>query len=526
MLTLAFDIIMKNIFIKISLFAVFLGFSGCEKGFLEEQPFSFVEGNAIYDTATGLEAAINGCYAQMNEFAGFGAGYPSLINIGSGGFWTSQGPAQDLNTLTHGGSTIWLSAQSPWDAFYAAINTANSIIEYGAKGAVDPVIKNKIVGEAHFLRGLLYFNLVRMFGGVPLHSAPVTSQNTDLPRSSKEEVYKLLIADFEKAKTTMASPGENKLGRPHKFAAAAMLGKVYLTLASDEEKSPYWQQAKDELLTVVNSKAYALQKSYARVFDINNENNAESILELQYSISGGPNNQMTNYYSPARSNYTPAAQNGPFGRNRVNKEIFDRHLTEYPTDPRIDETYIHTQFGRGNAQVKVYPANTANEGFPYIKKFIDPGFISNTTNRNFIFLRYADVLLMLAECENEINGPSKAYPYVNQVLSRARDILGDGTKLATTPANWSDLSKDVFREKIMLERRFELMGECHLYYDVRRRGTQKFLNFINEHNSYPKLNLKFDVIYPVNQRLMLFPIPDKEINANSKINPEDQNPGY
>ncbi len=517
---------MKNYFQRIFILAFSISLVACEGGFLAEKPYSFVTSDAIYNSATGLDAAINGTYAQLTEFAGFGAGYPSLINIGSGGFWTNQGPAQDLNTLTYGGSNVWLSNNSPWDAFYSAINSANIIIELAAKGTADETSKTKAIGEAHFIRGMLYFNLVRMFGGVPLRTLPVSAADTDLPRSSREDVYSLIIEDLEKAKNMMPEVGANIKGRPHRLAASALLGKVYLTLAGDDASSANWQKAKDELQLVIQSNAYKLESSYAAVFDINNENNAESIIEFQYSISGGPNSQMTNYYSPARSNFTPAAQNGPFGRNRVNKDIFDKHVATYPDDPRINETFIHTSFGRGNTTVKVYPDNLNNEGFPYIKKYIDPAFLSNTTNRNFIYLRYADVLLMMAECENEINGPENAYAYVNQVLKRARDIKGDGSEMATVPADWSGLTKAQFRDRIMLERRFELLGECHLYYDVRRRGLQKFINFLKEHNSHIKLNLQFDVIYPLNPRLMLMPIPDKEINANSKINPEDQNPGY
>ncbi len=501
-------------------------FSSCEKGFLEEKPYSFISSEALYSNNSGLNAALNGCYATMSDYAGFGAGYPTLLTIGSGGFYTTQAPAADLNTLTHGASTLWLSSNSPWDAFYTSINVANDIIEYAPKGGAADSVKTKTVGEAHFLRGMLYFNLVRMFGGVPLRTKPVTVDETDLPRSSKEAIYKLIIEDLEKAKTMMPKPAFVQKGRPHRLAASALLGKVYLTLAGNDPASPNWQKAKDELLIVVNSNAYQLEKSFTGLFDIGNENSKESIFEIQYAASGGPNGQYTNFFSPSRSSLTPLAQNGPFGRNRVNKDIFDRHKAQYASDPRIDASYVHTQFLRGTTVVKVYPDNKTTEGFPYIKKYIDPGYISTLSNRNFIYLRYADVLLMLAECENEISGPANAYQYVNAVLTRARDINGDGKNLATTPANWSGMTKEVFRERIMRERRYELIGECHLYYDVRRRGEENFMNFLKEHNTHPGLNTQFDKIYPLNPRLMLLPIPDKEINANSKINPADQNPGY
>jgi starch-binding outer membrane protein, SusD/RagB family len=517
---------MKNILTSLLVAIILIFTTSCGKDFLEETPYTFISSESLYKNNAGLEAAINGCYATMSDYAGFGAGYPTLMTIGSGGFWTSQGPAADLNGLTHGASTLWLTNNSPWDAFFAAINISNDIIEFAPKGGATDSVKTRIVGEAHFLRGMLYFNLVRMFGGVPLRTKPVTADDTDLPRASKEEVYNLIIADLEKAKTSMPAPGLSIKGRPNRMAATALLGKVYITLAGNDAASPNWQKAKTELLTVVNSKVYELEKSFTQLFEINNENSKESIFEIQYAISGGPNGQYTNFFAPSRSNLTPLAQNGPFGRIRVNKDIFDRHKTQYATDPRIDVSYVYGQFLRGTTAVKIYPDNKANEGFPYIKKYIDPAYVSNNSNKNFIYMRYADVLLMLAEAENEISGPDNAYQYVNQVLTRARDINGDGKTLATTPANWSGMTKEVFRDRIMRERRYELVGECHLYYDVRRRGETYFLDFLKEHNTHPGLNTQFDKIYPLNNRLMLFPIPDKEINANSKIEPKDQNPGY
>ena len=352
---------MKNTILYTLFFSFIAGLTSCENNFLEEKPYSFISSEAIYNSDSGLEAAINGSYATMTEFSGFGAGYPSMINIGSGGFWTNQGPAQDLNTLTYGGSTIWLSGQSPWDAFYDAINILNDIMAYAPLGTASDAAKTKTIGEAHFLRGMLYFNLVRMFGGVPLRTVPVSATDTNLPRASADEVYQLVIADLEMAKKMMPVPGDNITGRPHRYAASALLGKVYLTLAGDEKGSPYWQKAKDELLEVVNSNAYQLQATFADVFDITNENNSESIIEFQYAINGGPNSQMTNYYSPSRSNLTPAAQNGPFGRNRVNKDIFDTHKNTYPDDPRLDASYVYGGFMRGNSLVKVYPDNANSE---------------------------------------------------------------------------------------------------------------------------------------------------------------------
>lgn len=504
--------------------------TSCKKEFLAEVPFSFLSDDAIYNTDAGLEAAVNGCYGIMADYGGYGAGYLTWMTVGSGGYYTTQATNSDMNTLTHGPSNLWLVNNSPWDNFYSAIKVANDIIVKAPRGAASAAARDKAVGEAHFMRGMLYFNLVRMFGGVPLHLNPPTQDQVNLPRSTRDEVYAQVIADLEKAKQMMTSTPIT--GRPSKYAATALLGKVYLTLAGNTAGSPYWQKAKTELLDVVNNGGYVLQKSFASLFSGAMENTKESIIEIQYTIGGGPNGQFCNFFMPNQSTLTPNATNGPFGRNRINKDIFDRHRTQYPTDPRIDVTYVYGSFTRiAGGVTSIYPTvNNATQGWPYMKKYIDPAYVSNFSNRNFIYLRYADVLLMLAEVENEISGPANAYQYVNRVLSRARDRNGDGTQLATTPADWSGMTQDEFRNRIMRERRYELIGECHLYHDVRRRGTQYLKSFLTEHNTHSTFNATADKRYPVDDasvsKLMLMPIPEKEINANSRIEPADQNPGY
>jgi hypothetical protein len=141
---------------------------------------------------------------------------------------------------------------------------------------------------------------------------------------------------------------------------------------------------------------------------------------------------------------------------------------------------------------------------------------------NFVVFRYADLLLMLAEIENELNGPDAAYVYVNEVLGRAR-----GTGAA--PADWAGLSQVQFRHDIMFEYRFELLGEGHEWFNDRRRGYDYFkTNVIDLHNSHPDYDFskQRDVELPDNSRNILMPIPITEITANPNISADDQNPGY
>ena len=139
-------------------------------------------------------------------------------------------------------------------------------------------------------------------------------------------------------------------------------------------------------------------------------------------------------------------------------------------------------------------------------------------------LRYADLLLMLAEIENELNGPGNAYQYVNEVLARAR-TQADGTQ-APEPADWSGMAQDEFRTRILRERQYELLGENHEWFDTRRRGYEYFLEEVIEtHNNFPNLGNK-DFTYPVSVKNMLLPIPSTELSNNTEISQADQNPGY
>lgn len=524
---------MKHFFKTIFSSVLIILVSSCSD-FLEETPYSFTNREEVYQTDATAETALMGVYAQMSSYGGFGAGYPTLITVASGGFRTTQGPASDLNRLAFDGSQIWLAGDnSPWEAFYAAIRNANDVIINLPKGTASDAAKKRIIGEAKFLRGMLYFNLVRMFGAIPLSLEPPTVGSLYKARSPVDKVYEQIIKDLEEAKVEMLEPAQTLKGRPNKYAAYALLGKVYLTLAGNDPLSPYWQKAKDELLEVYRSKAYALQKSTEALFAPGNENTTESILEIQFSVNlSAPNGQYTNFFTPGGSTFTPnSGSTRPFGRILLNKEIFEAHRTQYPTDPRINSSYIFSSYTKQDGTIqKIYPDNKAGQGWPYIKKYVDPSFAENRSNRNFIYLRYADVLLMLAEAENEINGPANAYAYVNELMYRAR-TKADNTQ-ATTPANWSGMTKEVFRDRIMLERRYELIGEGHLWYDVRRRGVDYFLNFLKQHNESRFLvfstnpNQTWDVLYDLNPRLMLFPIPNTEVNANPLIGPANQNPGY
>jgi hypothetical protein len=206
--------------------------------------------------------------------------------------------------------------------------------------------------------------------------------------------------------------------------------------------------------------------------------------------------------------------------------VYDQHVSQYPGDPRIDATFIYNSYTKVNGTTQnLYPIQiNGNNGYTAIKKYLDPDFNGSTTSRNMLKLRYADALLMLAEITNELNGPTtEAYAYVNEVLARARNTESGPV---AEPADFSGLSQDEFRRRIMRERQYELLGENHEWFDTRRRGYEYFLEEVIEtHNSFPNLGNN-DYIYPISVKNMLLPIPSTELSNNTEISQADQNPGY
>ncbi len=511
----------------ILLYLLTFGGTACSD-ILVEDPTTFYSELSVFATEAGVETAINGVYSEFSSPQYYGTSWQNLVMVVSGKFFSSQAANRDAVGLNTTPSNIWVN--SMWAQMYGAINTANVVIDNLEQGGQSLSNRESALGHAYFIRGLTYFDLVRLFGGVPLRTQPAKIDEINLPRASRGEVITQIISDLEKARDMMPEPGATIYGRPSRYAANVYLAKLYMTLAGEDGGDPsYWQKAYNELLPVYNSNAFSLAPTYAELFVPGNENTTESIFELQYGHTGGiRNSDIIRSFTPAGSIYAPSNVT-TFGRIRPNKETFDQHVEQYPGDPRIEATFVYDRYTRSNGGTQtIYPVRTtSNQGFAVIAKWFDPSYNGTTTDRNWMMLRYADVLLMMAEIENELNGPDQAYSFVNQVLARARDTNGDGVSDAAQPADWSGLTQEQFRQRILRERQYELLAEGQEWFDTRRRGYQYFLDEVVEpHNSHPKLEKNREFIYPISVKNMLLPLPLSEISGNQAISPADQNPGY
>ncbi|MGL2987097.1 RagB/SusD family nutrient uptake outer membrane protein [Flavobacterium sp. RSSA_27] len=517
---------MKNIYaikVFILLCLPFL-ITSCDDS-LDEKVTTFYNAEQVFSTEAGIETAVNGMYASMASPGYYGSGIHGLINPVSGRFYSNQTASNDATSLNCTPENTYLPRL--WSDSYTAINVINNLIYNIENNNVDLKNEDVALGQAHFLRGVAYFDLVRYFGGIPLRITPTNNSNYNLAKSSRQEVYAQIIKDFEIAKAKLPE-NEYFKGRPRKWAAYGYLAKVYMTLAgADGGDATNWQKAYDELLPVIGK--YNLTPTYAELFKPGNENTVESIFEIQYTNLGSErNSDVIRLYTPSNSTYV-APTVTTFGRIRPNKEVFDSHVTKYPGDPRIEATFIYDSYPRyPSGTQKIYPAQkTGNFSYAYIKKWLEPTYNGTTTIRNSIVFRYADVLLMMAEIENELRGPSAAYAFVNKVLERARDTNGDGISDAVQPANWSGLDQATFRTRILKERQYELLSEGQDWFDTRRRGYQYFLSeIVYNHNNYAPNILNKEFIYPVSVKNMLLPIPSVELSGNHAMSFADQNPGY
>ncbi|MBB6462376.1 RagB/SusD family nutrient uptake outer membrane protein [Flammeovirga kamogawensis] len=513
---------MKNRFI-IFLSIVLFSATSC----LKEDP-PFLSDENLFTTDEGVKVAVNGIYSAIAGFNYYSSDFIQLVDYHSGMF--NSGRAQDqtgvaaLNTLPNG-----TFVENVWKASYQTINRSNETIIGVQNFQENPsdVTLNE-VGQAYFLRAVIYFNLVRLFGEVPIRTEKLNIETINAPKAALDSVYQLIISDLKMAEENLYEKGVQTIGRPAKQAANMLLAQVYMTMAGNDAGSEYWAMAKEEAMKVYGQ--YQLVADYTTLWENGSRNNTtEAIFEIQYNQANSGN--IIRLHTPSN-----AFVGQSWGRVLVNPEVIDYHMNQYPNDPRFEATMMYNYIkynsdGTENGEQKIYPLvsrRSKANSFPFVGKYWiwDPKTPTPYSDANFVIMRYSELLLMLAEITNEIDGPGAAEQYVNEVVTRARNSTGgDGS----VPANWSGFSQDEFRMRIMREYQYELLGEGGEWFRNRRRGLDYFKNeVVNIHNERIKLdgNEGVDVHYDDAEKAMLQPIPLSEINTNLMITVDDQNPGY
>ncbi len=489
---------MKQIIIAIYIVGILLFTYSCDD-FLTERSYSSISDDNFYESANDALAGLNAVYASFCGYYGgnvYGHGTISadLANSGEG---TGGINELDINVTDF---------QGFWGSEYTTINYANTVLYYVPEINMDDDLKARYLGEAKFLRALSYFTLVVSFGDVPLITEPTLNEdNNYLPRTDKGQVCDQIIADLLDAIDVLPeSYGSSETGRVTKGAAQAILARVYLTL---EE----WQNARDMAQNVISSGNYSLFPDFRDVFDVENENGQEHIFSIQYMANTGVASSFTSSYASRNPNIL-------FGGLRAGSAVAAEQdfYDGYPEHYRKFITMVDSFPNQYYPEISV--ANGAEEGKclagPSCMKFWDPNLTANSQgDANWPVVRYAEVLLIFAEAENEVNGPTTdAYDAINAVRKRGRDSNGDGIDDPDDEAllpDLSGLSQDGFRQAAWRERELELCFEGHQRWDLLREG--RFMEAMTANGKNPQ------------EKHLLFPIPLAEIQANPNLT---QNPGY
>lgn len=492
---------MKNHIYTICLLALTL-LGACSGDFLDKQPLDTINTENYPLTAEELVTVVNGAYQPLQ--------WPKLYNMR---MWTSDIMAGN-SIVGAGGGTDGIETQDManfiiqpdnagvldlWRGPWPGILMANIVLETAPTLDIDEAVKNRSLGEAHFLRAHYYFILVRYFGDLPLVTRPMSSDGELFPeRDPANEVYALIIDDLTKAielLPTKASYGPQDVGRASKGAAYGILAKVQLTLGNYPEVV--------RLTTLVEGLGYGLNDNYYDNFNIDAENSMESIFEVQYASDGGydfwSNENQSSWTSPFMGPKGANFVGGGYGWNQPTREFMDRYAMG---DLRKDVTVFYP--GCPDFDGKAYLGEYSYTGYN-VRKFLVPlSAVSSYDNSpmNFPVLRFADVLLMRAEALNELGRTPEAEIDLNRVRGRAGlDDIVPG------------LSQADFREAVLGERRLELAFEGQRWFDlIRVDGGQYGLDFLH---GIGKTN--------ASEKHLLFPVPQIEIDRNPKLT---QNPGY
>lgn len=315
---------------------------------LDETPLYSQNNNVVFASESNAELALLGCYSYMASTSAYGQMYQETPVTGSGFGWSQRSGSDGIVSLQTLSSDGLIS--TTWNGMYKVISEANAFLENLDKSSLPENVKTQFGGEAKFLRALAYYNLVSMFGDIPLKTVASTSEGIAVPRSPREMVFQQIVSDLTGA---LGISDKSEVGRANSWAVKAFLGKVYYKMAAlGINEAENWKNAKGMFDDVYNNHVYMLEKNFGRLFEDWVADSKESIFQVNFSLtSSNCLNRASNRFSPTSST---AGVN--WSTYRATKAAYDLHYGTYPYDPRIAATYLTSHRKRkGNNQPNPSP---------------------------------------------------------------------------------------------------------------------------------------------------------------------------
>lgn len=472
----------------------------------------------FWKTAEDAKAGVNAVYGNFYRIGGYARwihfNYDLRSDEGySGSPWLELQNWQKFLVVNYN----FVCGIDVWHHHYRGIFRANQVITYVPDIEMDETLKKQYLGEAHFLRALYYFNLASLWGNVPMQLTP--SEPTDLPPySTQAEVWAQIEKDLNEAIAGLpAQYAGTDIGRVTKGAAYALLGKLYM----QQRKFDKAKTAFDWLVTGDGKSYYGLMENYQDNFTDLHENNKESVFEVQFSSEnqGGPDQDASNSGSGNQRSqfFGPRGVGWSDGQCRrwVVYELLKEKTTGGERDPRAAISCMWDSLDeRGPAFTKVY-GKTFKERFQdskevWFHKYLDDywrDFSDYYSPINFRVIRFADVMLMYAECLNELGQTGAAYEYVDRVRERAH--------LARLSVIKPGLTKDQFLLQLKHERICELSGEGTRWNDLVRWGD---LDDDAKVRAIAERDSDFENFQVGKHKLLPIPQSEMDINPNLKQN--------
>ncbi len=506
------------------LIIVFLGgitlpllFTACKKSFLDIQPQDgSITSESFWKSKKDFDAAIIATYRTMNNTNAGGDNWISTPNSLLNEMLPNEGFIDLQNEFQTSSRLNW------WSSFYLMVHSANQPIANITKGNLSDADRKVVLAEAKFLRGFAYFNLTRAFGGVPIVLVPKSaSDSREDARATEQASWQQVTADLKDAADGLPAQWDAaNVGRATKGAALAYLANAYMYTKD-------WTSAAAAFAALQALNVYSLMPSPREVFSEKNENNKESVFEIQFtqgfengwatdgSGGGGASNVhfLGNQSSPggAGTEYAPAGGWGGYilatglassfeAGDRRRFAFTQGGKTIYPWIVAADESY------QGEAMQSPYllTAGTVTTNACCTKYWMGPnsptipGGSDAGDGQNLIQMRYAEVLLNYAETQAALGDLSGAYTKLNLIRTRAG--------LTARPLSGAA----AFDKDLLNERRHELFWEPNLYFHLSRK--KQLVDYLQ--NNYQKAFKSFWYYWP---------IPQSEIDQNKAL---VQNPGY
>ena len=466
---------------------LFFGLSGCDK-FLDVQPRYVQDAENYFNQPSDYEMALTAAYDLLQtSFLTQWIGEIASDNAIAGGeSVTDTEGLHQIEAMTHNAVNNELRSIFRWN--YAGIARVNYLMEF--KDKIDFPGKEGLIGQARFLRAYYYFELTKYFGDVPLviDERLGADQVTKLDRSPAGDVYAQIEADLRYASATLPWSNPEK-GRVDKGAALALLGKVQLYQGKHAE-------AAISLDSVINFGGFALVENYADLWFDANENNSETVFDIEYSgLEGGSYGCFVCLEGNAAAGFNGIRQyDGPYysDGNSYNLPTQDLYDAFDSGDPRRDITvldldaFIAAQANPSSISYAI--GGGGHTGFynnKYIKRQAELGLPDNdlTSPLNYKVIRFADVLLMAAECHAQEGNDVQAQTYLNEVRNRV--------SMPVITSSGAALLEDIYTE-----RRLELSGEGLRFWDLVRSGqaAQSISNFqTGKHERFPLPQVEIDL---------------------------------